>query len=55
MSDNIAVGSVQLELLEDDSPILLQEDECPECWYSPIIIEGHCKTCPKCGWSLCTN
>lgn len=26
---------------------------CPECGSEALMIQGHCKTCYDCGWSLC--
>lgn len=33
---------------------VISKEICPICGSDAIIINGHCKTCYSCGYSLCS-
>lgn len=38
--------------LEDD-PKEIEQETCPECHGTNLVVTGHCITCLDCGFSLC--
>lgn len=41
----------ELEFIEQDQE---NEEVCPVCGSTAVVINGRCKTCYSCGYSLCS-
>lgn len=46
--------NIYTDIESNFTDIIIKNPElaCPNCG-AIVFMNGHCKTCPKCGWSTC--
>jgi len=44
----------ELEEKKEEQEKMNDDNLCPVCGSSYLIIEGRCTTCQECGWSKCS-